>query len=182
MPTEINKSRAVFFDKDGTLIEDVPYNVRPDLIVLKQGAAQIVQNLKKAGFKLFVVSNQSGVARGFFEEKDLEAVRARIEELCAVEFDGFYFCPHFAEGKVEKYSFACDCRKPAAGMILRAAREHRIDLKSSWVIGDSPKDAEAGRRAGCRTILLASEKISGEKADFRVESLTEAWQIILENL
>jgi D,D-heptose 1,7-bisphosphate phosphatase len=179
MTAEMNKSRAVFFDKDGTLIKDVPYNVRPDLIELNVGAAEAVQQLKKAGFKLFVVSNQSGVARGFFEEKDLAAIWEKLNELCGAEFDGFYFCPHLPQGKIEKYSFACGCRKPEAGMIFQAANEHRIDLANSWIIGDSPKDAEAGRRASCRTILLFKQT---NDSDFTAESLTEAANIILNNL
>lgn len=179
MTARMNKSRAVFFDKDGTLVKDVPYNVRPDLIRLNAGAAEAVGRLKKAGLKLFVVSNQSGVARGFFEEKDLPAVWEKLNELCGARFDGFYFCPHFPAGKIEKYSFVCDCRKPEAGMLFQAAREHSIDLENSWLIGDSPPDAKAGRLAGCRTILLFEQT---NNTDFTVESLTEAADIILTNL
>ncbi|HEX8198277.1 MAG TPA: HAD family hydrolase [Pyrinomonadaceae bacterium] len=179
MTAKIAKSRAVFFDKDGTLVKDVPYNVNPDLIILNEGAAETVQELKKAGFKIFVVSNQSGIARGFFEEKDLAAVWEKLNELCEIEFDGFYFCPHFPEGKIAEYSFLCDCRKPEPGMIFAAARGHRIDLKKSWLIGDSLKDAEAGRRAGCSTILLGNDT---KDSDFSADNLNEAAQIILENL
>ena len=180
MTAKIAKSRAVFFDKDGTLVKDVPYNINPDLIVLNEGAAEAVQELKKAGFKIFVVSNQSGVARGFFEEKDLGAVWKKLNELCNIEFDGFYFCPHFPAGKIAEYSFSCDCRKPAPGMILRAAREHNLDLQNSWIVGDSLKDDEAGRRAGCQTILLGSSEKNN--SDFSADNLNKAAQIILENL
>lgn len=179
MTAKMDKQRAVFFDKDGTLVKDLPYNVRPDLIVLNEGAAEAVRKLKKAEFKIFVVSNQSGIARGFFEEKDLAAVWKKLNELCETEFDGFYFCPHLPEGKIAEYSFSCDCRKPEPGMILRAAREHNLDLQNSWMIGDSPKDIEAGRRAGCRTILLGSV---GANSDFSIESFSEAADIILANL
>jgi D-glycero-D-manno-heptose 1,7-bisphosphate phosphatase len=180
MTDKIAKSHAVFFDKDGTLVKDVPYNVNPDLIELTTGARETVQKLKAAGFKLFVVSNQSGVARGFFAEKDLEKVWRKINELCETDFDGFYFCPHLPEGKIAEYGFSCDCRKPEAGMILQAAREHDLDLPNSWLVGDSSKDAAAGRRAGCRTILLATE--ANADADFTIENLNEVWQIILKNL
>lgn len=179
MTAKIAKSRAVFFDKDGTLVKDVPYNINPDLIVLTTGAAEAVQKLKKAGFKLFVVSNQSGVARGFFEEKDLAAVWEKLNELCGVEFDGFYFCPHFLGGKIARFSFACDCRKPEAGMILSAAGEHNLDLQNSWIVGDSPKDAEAGQRAGCQTILLGGETTN---AGFSADNMSEAAQIILKSV
>jgi len=176
MTAEIAKSRAVFFDKDGTLVNDVPYNVNPDLIVLNEGAAETVRKLMKAGFKIFVVSNQSGVARGLFAEKDLMAVWEKLNELCEIEFDDFYFCPHFPGGKIPKYSFSCGCRKPEPGMILQAAREHNLDLRNSWIIGDSPNDTKAGRLAGCRTILLRGET---NNSDFKAENLKEAAQIIL---
>ncbi|HEX8399008.1 MAG TPA: HAD family hydrolase [Pyrinomonadaceae bacterium] len=176
MTAKIAKSRAVFFDKDGTLVKDIPYNVNPDLIVLNEGAAETLRKLKKAGFKIFIVSNQSGIARGFFEEKDLTAVWEKLDELCEIEFDGFYFCPHFPDGKIPEYSFLCDCRKPEAGMILRAADEHNLDLQNSWIVGDSPKDAEAGRLAGCQTILLGDET---NNSDYTVQNLKEAAQIIL---
>ena len=172
---------AVFFDKDGTLVKDVPYNVKPDLIELTTGAAESLQSLKKARWKIFVVSNQSGVARGLFTEEDLQKVWEKLNELCGIQFDGFYFCPHLENGEIEKYSFACDCRKPAAGMILQAARENEIDLKNSWIIGDSLKDIEAGRRAGCRTILLSNQEASNEnqQPDFIVKTLPEAAKLIL---
>lgn len=152
----MNKVRAVFFDKDGTLIEDVPYNVNPNLIKLREDAGEALLLLREAGFKLFIISNQSGVARGLFEEKDLQAVWDKLNELTGIEFDGFYYCPHFTSGKVEKYSFACDCRKPAPGLILQAALAHNIDLTQSWMVGDTMNDIEAGQRAGCQTILLGS--------------------------
>ena len=148
---------AVFLDKDGTLIEDVPYNVDPDLIRLTDGAVEGLQLLHAAGYLLIVVSNQSGVARGYFEEPALRAVERRLGELlgsAGVPLAGFYSCPHHPDGTVEAYAVACVCRKPAAGLIQRAAREHGIDLARSWMIGDILHDVEAGRRAGCRTALL----------------------------
>ena len=177
--------KAVFFDKDGTLVRDVPYNVNPDLIELNRGAAKIVQTVKAAGFLIFVVSNQSGVARGLFDEADLQAVWAKLNELCAIEFDGFYFCPHYESGLVERYKIRCDCRKPAAGMLLAAAREHNLDLANSWMIGDVLKDVAAGRAAGCRTILFDNAGEIELLADancaphFTVKNLIEAAEIIL---
>lgn len=175
---------AVFFDKDGTLIRDLPYNVNPNLIELNQGAAELVQTVKTAGFRIFVVSNQSGVARGLFDEADLSAVWAKLNELCAVEFDGFYFCPHHESGSVERYKIRCECRKPAAGMLLAAARDHNLDLARSWMIGDVAKDAAAGRAAGCRTILFdngENQEIARAALDanFTIKNLIEAAEIIL---
>lgn len=149
--------RAVFLDKDGTLIEDVPYNIDPERIRLTPGAAEGLYLLHVAGYRLIVISNQSGVARGYFPEKALRAVEGRVRELLAefeVPLTAFYYCPHHPAGVVPRYSMACDCRKPAPGLLLRAAREHNIDLAQSWLIGDILDDIEAGRRAGCATVLL----------------------------
>ncbi len=151
------KARAVFFDKDGTLIEDVPYNVNPDRIRLEPGAVEALQRLDAAGYRLFVISNQSGVARGYFAEEALVQVQGRLQELLAdagVRLAGFYYCPHHPDGTVPSYAIACSCRKPAPGMLLRAAGEHDLDLAASWFVGDILNDVEAGRAAGCRTVLL----------------------------
>jgi D-glycero-D-manno-heptose 1,7-bisphosphate phosphatase len=150
-------TRAVFLDKDGTLIEDVPYNVDPDHIRLAPGASEGLPALHQAGYRLIVVSNQSGVARGYFPESALVAVEERLRDLLAglgVPLAGFYYCPHHPAGQEPAYALACTCRKPEPGLILRAATEHGIDLERSWLIGDILDDIEAGRRAGCTTILI----------------------------
>jgi D,D-heptose 1,7-bisphosphate phosphatase len=148
---------AVFLDKDGTLIDDVPYNVDPARIRLAAGVAEGLLRLRLAGFRLIVISNQSGIARGHFFEEDLEPVRDRLGELLrdvGVGLDGFYYCPHHPEGTLPEYSIVCGCRKPEPGLILVAARDHEIDLGRSWFIGDILDDVEAGCRAGCRTVLI----------------------------
>jgi histidinol-phosphate phosphatase family protein len=149
--------RAVFLDKDGTLVEDVPYNVDPGRVRLAPGAAAALRRLHDAGFLLVVVSNQSGVARGYFPEEALKAVEGHLREVLGkggVPLAGFYYCPHHPEGKVPAFAVACDCRKPAPGLVLRACRELRIDPSRSWLVGDILHDVEAGRRAGCRTVLV----------------------------
>jgi histidinol-phosphate phosphatase family protein len=149
--------KAVFLDKDGTLIDDVPYNVDPARIRLARGAAEGVRLLQRAGFRLFVVSNQSGVARGMFPATALARVEARLRSLLAevgVPVDGFYWCPHHPDGVVPRYAVACDCRKPAPGLLLQASRQHGVNLAASWLVGDILDDVEAGRRAGCRTVFL----------------------------
>lgn len=149
--------RAIFLDKDGTLIDDVPYNVDPALIRLSWNAGPALQLLQEAGYRLIVVTNQSGVARGLFTEAALEAVHARLIELLAqygVQLDGFYYCPHHPDGAVNRYAIACTCRKPMPGLLMRAASEHGIDLTQSWMIGDILNDVEAGHRAGCRSLLV----------------------------
>ncbi len=162
--------RAVFLDKDGTLIEDVPYNVDPARIRLGAGAADGLPRLHAAGFRLIVVSNQSGVARGLFAEEALRAVHERLRELLAglgVPLDGFYYCPHHPDGIVPRYAVACRCRKPQPGLIVSAARAHGIAPGRSWLIGDILDDIEAGRRAGCRTVHLDN----GHETEWRRSAL-----------
>lgn len=149
--------KAVFIDKDGTLIPDIPYNVDPALIILEKDAIEGLKHIKELGYELIVVSNQSGVAHGYFEESALQGVEAKMSQLLAahqITLDAFYYCPNHPEGKVEKYAAECDFRKPKPGMILQAAEERGIDLSLSWMIGDILHDIEAGQRAGCKTILI----------------------------
>ena len=148
--------RAVFLDKDGTLIEDVPYNVDPEQMRLTAGAARLWQ-LHHSGYLLIVISNQSGVARGYFPEAALAAVAQRSRDLLAqldIPLTDFYYCPHHPDGTVAEYAIACNCRKPKPGLLLQAANDYDIDLNQSWFIGDILNDVEAGQRAGCKTILL----------------------------
>lgn len=182
--------RAVFLDKDGTLIEDVPYNVRPELIRLMPGSVAGLRRLHAADYLLLVISNQSGVARGLFREEALGPVEARLRQLLAAEgvpLAGFYYCPHHPTGSVAEYAIACTCRKPEPGMVLRAAREHGIELAASWLVGDILNDVEAGRRAGCRTILLDNghetewELTPARTPHYRAANLDEAANIILQS-
>ena len=180
--------RAVFLDKDGTLIPDVPYNVNPALISLMPGAGDALRALHNVGYRLIVVTNQAGVARGYFKEADLGGVYARLRELLlayGVPLDGFYYCPHLAEGKVAPYARKCLCRKPEPGMILRAAHEHSIDTSHSWFVGDILNDVEAGQRAGCRTVMIdnggETEWVGGayREPHHTVRDISEAARMIL---
>lgn len=148
---------AVLFDKDGTLLDDVPYNVDPALMRFAPGAGDALALLAARGFRLFVISNQGGVALGRFPYDalaEMEAHLSRMFDACGVTLDGAYWCPHHPEGVVARYTYRCACRKPAPGLLLRAARDHAIDLSASWFVGDILDDIEAGTRAGCRTVLL----------------------------
>jgi D-glycero-D-manno-heptose 1,7-bisphosphate phosphatase len=147
----------VFLDKDGTLVDNVPYSVDPARIRLAHGAADAVRRLHAADYRLVVVSNQSGVARGVFSESALGAVQARLAELltaAGVVLAAFYYCPHHPEGSVRPYRLHCDCRKPAPGLLQRAARALGAELARCWMVGDILDDVEAGARAGCRTVLV----------------------------
>ncbi|HKG67861.1 MAG TPA: HAD family hydrolase [Segetibacter sp.] len=151
------KRKAIFLDKDGTLIPDVPYNVDPDFISLQNGVVEGLRLLKDHGYIFAVISNQAGVARGYFKVDDLEKVKEKLNLLLNKEgiyIGAYYFCPHHPLGKVPEYSIACHCRKPEPGMILKAARDLDIDTPKSWMIGDILNDVEAGNKAGCKTILL----------------------------
>jgi D-glycero-D-manno-heptose 1,7-bisphosphate phosphatase len=151
------KQKVVFIDKDGTLIPDIPYNVNVDLIEIETTTIEGLKELKKQGFLFIVVSNQSGLAKGYFSEEDLKKVNERISGLLwqhRLTIDGFYYCPHHPEAVIKKYAVECDCRKPLPGLIYKAAKDFDIDLLQSWMIGDILNDVEAGKRAGCRTILL----------------------------
>lgn len=180
--------KAVFIDKDGTLIPDIPYNTDPERITLLPESVEGLRQLKMEGYLLIIVSNQAGVARGFFKEEALLGVERKVRELLTAEsiaLDGFYYCPHHPEGSVEQYRVRCECRKPRPGLILRAAGDFNIDLHSSWMIGDILNDVEAGKRAGCRTILIdngnETEWLPGEfrSPDYLLKNINEAAMIIL---
>jgi histidinol-phosphate phosphatase family protein len=149
--------RAVFLDKDGTLIENVPYNVECERIALRPGAVDALLRLAGLGYELIVVSNQPGVALGRFPAAALHAVEQHLNGLFlagGLKLTECCWCPHHPEGRVEEYARDCSCRKPLPGMLHAAAARHAIDLARSWLIGDILDDIEAGRRAGCRTVLL----------------------------
>ena len=181
-------SRAVFLDKDGTLVENVPYNADPAKIRLAPLADEGIRLLHRAGFKLIVVSNQSGVARGYFAEEELRRVERRLHELmeaAGARLTAFYYCPHHPDGSVAPYAVTCGCRKPEPGMMLDAARQESLDLERSWLIGDILDDVEAGRRAGCRTILIDNghetewHMSAVREPDHTAANLKEAAEIVL---
>jgi D-glycero-D-manno-heptose 1,7-bisphosphate phosphatase len=180
---------GVFLDKDGTLIEDLPYNVDPGRIRLAPGAQAGIAALGAAGLPLVVVTNQSGVARGYFTEADLDAVHrhlAGVIEAAGAELAGFYYCPHLPEG-VNEFAVECDCRKPLPGLIERAAADLGIDAARSWFIGDTWMDVVAGRAAGCTTILvgpdvrLIPELPRARRPDFAARDFLGAARIVLEH-
>ncbi|HEY0444265.1 MAG TPA: HAD family hydrolase [Candidatus Limnocylindrales bacterium] len=178
---------AVFLDKDGTLIEDLPYNVDPERIRLAPGARAAIRLLAEAGYPIVVVTNQSGVARGYFTERDLDAVAEHLDaELRSLgsALAGFYFCPHVPDG-INEYAVVCDCRKPEPALIHRAAADLGLDPARSWFIGDTWMDVAAGRAAGCRTIMVgpehrtAAELPSDRRPDHAVADLLVAARIVV---
>ena len=181
-------ARAVFLDKDGTLIADVPYNVDPARIRFMPRAIEGLRLIADLGYRLFVVSNQPGIALGRCAEAALAEVERHIRTALhayGMALAGFYYCPHLPHGSVARYATRCTCRKPASGMLERAAREHGIDLTRSWMVGDILDDVEAGRRARCRTILIDNGNetewdLSGERRPEAIaDDLLGAARIIL---
>jgi D-glycero-D-manno-heptose 1,7-bisphosphate phosphatase len=151
------KRRAVFLDRDGTLVHAAHYPSRPQDLHLYDNIGPGLRALQSLGFRLVVITNQAGIARGYFSEADLSRMHAYLRTKLAqwgVHLDGIYYCPHHPEGVVPELAVHCACRKPQPGMLLRAARDLGIDLRRSWFVGDILDDVEAGNRAGCRTILV----------------------------
>lgn len=148
--------RAVFIDRDGTINEEKEYLYRPDDFVCIPGAPQAIRLLNEAGFLVVVVTNQSGVARGYYTEEDVHLLHRHIAsylEQFGARVDAWYYCPHHPSGR-GSYALPCRCRKPLPGMLLEAADRFGIDLESSIMIGDKLVDVEAGTAAGCRSILV----------------------------
>lgn len=167
---------AVFLDRDGTLMHDAGYLADPAGVVLYDGVADVLAQLKAAGFRLIVVTNQSGIGRGKFTLADYHAVAARFEELLGPGLlDATYFCPDHADAPSPR-------RKPAPGMLLEAARDHSLDLARSWMIGDRDGDVQAGIAAGARSILVQTgigADAKGDGATFIAKDLAEAAAFII---
>lgn len=172
-------NRAVFLDRDGLICEDIHYMSSPDQFKLLPGVAEGIRLLNEEGLKVIVVTNQSGIARGYFTAKDLEKIHKKmIEELRkkGAKINDIYCCPHHPND-------GCECRKPKPGLLLKAAEEHDLDLKICFMVGDRQLDADAGRRAGCKTVsVLSPESEDKLESDHIVEDLFEAAQIVIREI
>jgi len=171
------KSRAVFIDRDGTIMHDADYCSDPRQVRIFDGVSDALRQLKDNGYKLIIITNQSGIGRGFFTMNQYQAVEAEVLlQLGDGLIDATYFCPD-VPGQPSK------CRKPAPGMILQAARDHHIDLSRSFFVGDKEIDAECGRNAGVRTIRVQTgfdREINGSIANWVARDLVEAAKIIVD--
>ncbi len=162
------KQRAVFLDRDGTLVHPRHYPSRPEDLLLYHNIGPGLRDLQRAGYRLVVITNQSGIARGYFTVADLQWMH---EHLCrelqqlGVQLDAIYHCPHHPEGIIPELAIRCGCRKPQPGMLLQAAADLELDLQHCWFVGDILDDVEAGNRAGCHTILvdLGTESFSEQQ-------------------
>jgi D-glycero-D-manno-heptose 1,7-bisphosphate phosphatase len=164
--------RAVFLDRDGTLIEDVGYLSDPARVVVVPGAVEALSEMRRKGWLVVVVTNQSGVARGMFTVADFERVNARAAELLG-GFDAVYACFHLPEGKVAEWSRACACRKPLPGLVHEAARERGIDLVRSVGAGDSLRDVRAFRAAGVRAVLVRTGGVGATEQELASAGLRD---------
>ncbi len=186
-------NRAVFLDRDGTISEEVGYVNHIDRFRIYPWSANAIRNLNENGFRVVVITNQSGVARGYFPEQLVQETHRRMCAELAREgasLDGIYYCPHLPDGKIQSYRLKCACRKPGTGLLENAARDLDIDLGSSYIIGDRYKDVETGFRAKMRGVLVLTGYGKGEYAylregwprmpDFVAPDLREAVGWILE--
>ena len=173
------RAPAVFIDRDGTIMEDADYCSHPKEVKIFRGVPEALRRLKSNGFKLIIITNQSGIGRGFFTIEEYRAVEAEVlRQLGNDLVDATYFCPDVPGQK-------CSCRKPAPGMIQQATQEHRIDLSGSFFIGDKEIDAECGRNAGVRTIRVQTglqRDMTGSVADWVAADFADAAEIIVNHL
>jgi D-glycero-D-manno-heptose 1,7-bisphosphate phosphatase len=152
---------AIFLDRDGTLCRDAVYMIHFEDFDPLPGVDEALRILQDLGYRLFVVTNQSGVARGKFTEAAVEALNRRIEAWFAgrgVHIEDTAFCPHHPEGNIPEYTRECACRKPKPGMILDLARKYDLDLTKSYMVGDMLRDVEAGLAAGTRAVLIPPQE------------------------
>jgi D-glycero-D-manno-heptose 1,7-bisphosphate phosphatase len=149
--------RAVFVDRDGVISEEVGYIGDREQLRLIPQSAEAVKLINQSGLKIIAITNQSGVARGYFSEEMLAHIHRKMEKLLSGQgafLDGIYYCPHHPEGTITAYRMKCDCRKPATGLLIQAAQEHAIDVSSSYLVGDKRTDIECAHRAGAKGILV----------------------------
>lgn len=184
---------GIFFDRDGTINTEVDFLRSPDELELIPKAAQAIREANSLGLKVFVITNQSGVARGLLTEADLAGVHHRLRVLLeshGARIDAIYYCPHHPEFGKPPYNIPCDCRKPDIGMLTRAASEFNIALRKSFLVGDRAADMSAGKKAGCTTILVLTgygkteeaECVAARNVDFVAENAYSAWHIIKNTL
>jgi len=175
MPEQSTRPSAVFLDRDGVVIRDVGYLRSPAGLRLMPGAARAIRRLNQAGIPVVLVTNQSAVARGWLSLQALDAIHSELKQRLArggARLDAIYFCPHHSTETVGSFRVECDCRKPNPGMLIRAAQELGFRLSDAVIIGDKPSDLEAGRRAGCRTVLVLSGEGRGTLRELKAAGLT----------
>lgn len=176
---------AVFLDRDGTIIKEVGYIDSPEKISLIPRADEAIRSLQESGFKIIVVSNQSGVAHGYFDEDTVRLINERVSDIFASKsavIDAFYFCPHHPDFGNQDYKKDCECRKPKPGMILQAVEEHRIDLSNSIMIGDKFTDVKTGKNLNLLSILVLTGFGTKEYQTIKAMGLQPEPDFVAENI
>src|SRR5665213_363414 len=184
MRMKLKTRPAVFFDRDGTLITDVGYLNHSSQIKLFSRAAEALKTLRKAGFYLFVVTNQSGVARGYFSEASVKKVHQKLQQMLKAQgakIDAFFYCPHHPQGKVKYFSKKCDCRKPSTGMVKQALKRYSIDLRKSYVVGDKLDDVLLARNARAAGGILVRTG-NGRQSEREFKKLRLENSVVVSNL
>jgi len=169
-------NKAVFLDRDGTIIEDVGYLNNPKEIKFIPGTIEAIKKLNQAGYKVVVITNQSGIARGLIREDMLQTIDKTMQKTIlagGAHLDGIYYCPHHPDHGHYPYKRKCNCRKPGPGMILKAQKDLNIDLKQSFMIGDKISDVEAGINAKVKPILV----LTGQSAQFKEKAAEKGIKI-----
>ncbi len=181
------KNKAIFLDRDGTINVDVGYTHLVEDLRIIPGAIEGLKLLTKSDYSLIIVTNQSGIGRGMYKEQDYFDFRNFLSTIFSeakIEITAEYFCPHHPEKGVGKYKINCECRKPKTEMLERAAKDFNLDLKMCWMIGDTNKDIQAGKNAGCKTIHVLTGKVCQKpimEAEYVAKNLLEAANYILGN-
>ena len=179
-------NRAVFIDRDGTINVNYGYINNPNDFKMYPSVAKGIKLLKKNGFKIIIITNQSGISRGYFSEKSLEEIHEKMKKELSKEdakVDAIYYCPHHPDEK-------CNCRKPKPGMLETAIKDFDIDIENSYIIGDRMLDVEAGRAVGCKTVLVPEDKVIVKKEmaesdinpDYICDDFYSGVEWIIENL
>lgn len=169
-------NKAFFLDRDGTINKDTGYVGDPDKLELLPGAAEGIRRMNEAGYLVIVVSNQSGVARGYFTEEDVKKVNLRLNEMLGeygAHIDAFYWCPHLKEGSVSEYAVECDCRKPKVGLFERAIRDFDLDTSLCFACGDKSRDVEGLEKLGvpCEHLKIVFDDERAFNLDNAVDKL-----------
>lgn len=186
----MDKVPVIFLDRDGTINEEVNYLYKPEELRIFTGVSEAIRMLREAGYKIIVITNQAGVARGYYTEADVTRLHDYLNRQLAGErahIDAFYYCPHHPEHGLGSYRVSCSCRKPGTGMFEMAEQDFPVDKERSWMVGDKLIDAEAGHAYGIRTVLVGTgygqearrQDVEGEFYDIFAETLMDAAKAII---
>jgi len=171
-----SQNKACFLDRDGVLIEEVNYLSSPDQVNVLPETIKALQLLKNNNYKIIVITNQAGVARGFFTEDSISKVHSEIDRQLKkykLQVDHYYYCPHHPDGSVKKYAINCNCRKPMPGMILQAVKDYNLNLNNSFLVGDKMSDLLAAENSGCQGILVET----GYGKEHKKEAVTRGFSV-----